>query len=33
MTVIEMLLIDRLGRRITLVSGTLAMAFALLVRP
>ncbi|KAI1198820.1 general substrate transporter, partial [Nemania serpens] len=31
MTVIEMLLIDRLGRRITLVSGTLAMAFALLI--
>ncbi|KAJ2970289.1 hypothetical protein NUW58_g9741 [Xylaria curta] len=31
MTVIEMLLIDRLGRRITLVSGTLAMAIALLI--
>ncbi|GAP93301.2 putative general substrate transporter [Rosellinia necatrix] len=31
MTIIEMLLIDRLGRRITLVSGTLAMGFALLV--
>ncbi|KAF2967445.1 hypothetical protein GQX73_g6144 [Xylaria multiplex] len=31
MTVIEMLLIDRLGRRTTLVSGTLAMGFALLI--
>ncbi|KAI0912638.1 general substrate transporter [Ustulina deusta] len=31
MTVLEMLLIDRLGRRITLVSGTLAMGFALLI--
>ncbi|KAI0395545.1 general substrate transporter [Xylariaceae sp. FL0594] len=31
MTVIEMLLIDRLGRRITLVSGTLAMGLALLI--
>ncbi|KAI0969636.1 general substrate transporter [Xylaria arbuscula] len=31
MTILEMLLIDRLGRRITLVSGTLAMGFALLI--
>ncbi|KAI3321394.1 general substrate transporter [Xylariaceae sp. AK1471] len=31
MTIIEMLLIDRLGRRITLVSGTLAMGFAMLI--
>ncbi|KAI1757969.1 general substrate transporter [Xylaria castorea] len=31
MTVLEMLLIDRLGRRTTLVSGTLAMGFALLI--
>ncbi|KAK5625933.1 hypothetical protein RRF57_001649 [Xylaria bambusicola] len=31
MTIIEMLLIDRLGRRVTLVSGTLAMGFALLI--
>ncbi|KAI0164127.1 general substrate transporter [Xylariaceae sp. FL1272] len=30
MTVIEMLLIDRLGRRVTLVSGTLAMGIAML---
>ncbi|KAJ8106056.1 hypothetical protein ONZ43_g7192 [Nemania bipapillata] len=31
MILVEMILIDRLGRRITLVSGTLAMGFALLV--
>ncbi|KAI1809515.1 general substrate transporter [Poronia punctata] len=31
MTIIETLLIDRLGRRITLVSGTLAMGIALLI--
>ncbi|KAI1309172.1 general substrate transporter [Xylaria venustula] len=31
MTILEMLLIDRLGRRITLVSGTLAMGIALLI--
>ncbi|KAI1357448.1 general substrate transporter [Xylaria arbuscula] len=31
MTIIEMMLIDRLGRRVTLVSGTLAMGIALLI--
>ncbi|KAI2636828.1 general substrate transporter [Xylaria nigripes] len=31
MSIIEMLLIDRLGRRVTLISGTLTMAFALLI--
>ncbi|KAI0408497.1 general substrate transporter [Xylaria palmicola] len=31
MTIIEMMLIDRLGRRVTLVSGTLIMGFALLI--
>ncbi|KAI0878611.1 general substrate transporter [Hypoxylon argillaceum] len=31
MTILEMMLIDRIGRRITLVSGTLAMGLALLI--
>lgn len=31
MTVIEMLLIDRLGRRVTLTAGCVAMSFGMLV--
>jgi hypothetical protein len=31
MTVVEMLIIDRLGRRLTLVFGCVAMALAMLV--